>query len=318
MNEVSVSSEMDERGGFGMQKARKLAGRSRSRSFVIALFLVPALLFITYAVYIPFGWNTVLSFQKWNGFSSPEWIGTDNYSKIFSDPIAIKSLGNTVFLGLVSTLGAVVLGVLLAALVYQVYRREGVFYRLILFMPVMLPGAIVGLLFVFIFNSEMGMLNSLLRAIGLGDVTTAWLENKNTVMWCLAFVNIWKMAGLTMILSFAAMQMLPVSIFESSKLEGATNRRQFISLILPMIRPTILLSAVYSLAVNFKSYDIVSIMTGGGPGTISSVVPIYMIKTGFKFGQFGYSAAQGTVLAVIIILIVLIIKRVFRGESYEY
>lgn len=301
-----------------MQKARTLTGKNRRRRGMIALFLVPALLFITYAVYIPFGWNTVLSFQEWNGFSDPKWVGVDNYTNAFADAIALKSLGNTVFLGLVSTIGAVVIGVLLAALIYQVYRREGAFYRLILFMPVMLPAAIIGLLFVFIFNSEMGLLNSLLRVIGLGDLTTAWLENKNTVMWCLAFVNTWKMAGLTMMLSFAAMQMLPASIFESSKLDGATNRRQFFSLILPMIRPTILLAAVYSMAVNFKSYDIVSIMTGGGPGTTSSVVPIYMIKTGFKFGEFGFSAAQGMVLAVTVILIVVVVRRIFRGETYEY
>jgi raffinose/stachyose/melibiose transport system permease protein len=269
-------------------------------------------------VYIPFGWNTLLSFQVWNGFTEPEWAGMDNYLKTFTDAIALKSLGNTIFLGLVSTAGAIVIGVVLAALVYQVYRREGAFYRLVLFMPVMLPAAIVGLLFVFIFNPEMGLLNSLLRAIGLDSLTTAWLENRNTVMWCLAFVSMWKMAGLTMMLSFAAMQMLPASIFESSKLDGATNKQQFFSLILPMIRPTILLAAIYSMAVNFKSYDIVSIMTGGGPSTTSSVVPIYMIKTGFKFGEFGFSAAQGMVLALTIILIVILVRRVFRGENYEY
>jgi raffinose/stachyose/melibiose transport system permease protein len=295
-----------------------LAGKNRRQRGIIALFLAPALLFITYAVYIPFGWNTLLSFQTWNGFAAPEWAGMDNYVKTFTDAIALKSLGNTIFLGLVSTAGAIVVGVVLAALVYQVYRREGAFYRLILFMPVMLPAAIVGLLFVFIFNPEMGLLNSLLRAIGLDSLTTAWLENKSTVMWCLAFVSMWKMAGLTMMLSFAAMQMLPASIFESSKLDGATNKQQFFSLILPMIRPTILLAAIYSMAVNFKSYDIVSIMTGGGPSTTSSVVPIYMIKTGFKFGEFGFSAAQGMVLALTIILIVLVVRRVFRGENYEY
>lgn len=301
-----------------MHKTRLFKSKNRKRKWIIALFLVPALLFILYAVYIPFGWNTVLSFQNWNGFSQPEWAGADNYTKTFSDATALKSLGNTMFLGLVSTIGAVVIGVALATFIYQVYRREGAFYRLILFMPVMLPAAIVGLLFVFIFNPEMGLLNSLLNAVGLGNLTTAWLENKNTVMWCLAFVNTWKMSGLTMMLSFAAMQMLPASIFESSKLDGASNTRQFFSLILPMIRPTILLSAVYSMAVNFKSYDIVSIMTGGGPGTTSSVVPIYMIKTGFKFGEFGFSAAQGMVLAVTILIIVAIVRRVFRGETYEY
>jgi raffinose/stachyose/melibiose transport system permease protein len=281
-------------------------------------FLLPALLFIFYAVYIPFGWNTVLSFQEWNGFSEPKWLGLKQYTAIFEDPVAIKSLVNSVFIGLASTIGAVFVGVALAAFVYQVYRKEGALYRLILFMPVMLPSAIVGLLFVFMFNAEMGLVNNFLRAIGLNGLTKAWLENKNTVLWCLVFVNVWKMSGLTMMLSFTAMQILPIDIFESSKLDGASVLRQFFHLILPLIRPTILLSAVYSLAVNFKSYDIVWIMTKGGPGTTSHVTPIYMIKTGFRFGKFGFSAAQGMVLTAIVILIVVVIKRVFRSEKYEY
>jgi raffinose/stachyose/melibiose transport system permease protein len=274
--------------------------------------------FIFYAVYIPFGWNMVLSFQDWNGFSDPQWVGLKQYIAVFEDPIAMKSLANSVFIGLVSTIGSVITGIALAAFVYQVYRREGALYRLILFMPVMLPSAIVGLLFVFMFNAEMGLINNFLRVIGLKGLTKAWLENKNTVMWCLVFVNIWKMSGLTMMLSFAAMQILPMSIFESSKLDGASVPHQFFHLILPLIRPTILLSAVYSLAVNFKCYDIVWIMTKGGPGTTSHVTPIYMIKTGFRFGKFGFSAAQGMVLAVVIIALVVIVKRVFRGEKYEY
>ena len=164
----------------------------------------------------------------------------------------------------------------------------------------------------------MGLLNNLLRSIGLDNLTTAWLENKSTVMWCIALVNIWKMSGLTMMLSFAAMQMLPASIFESSKLEGAGYPRQFFSLILPLIRPTVLMTAVYTLTVNFKSYDIVSVMTGGGPGTISYVVPINMVKTAFNFGDFGYAAAQGVIITVIVILSVVLMNRVFKGEKYEY
>lgn len=292
--------------------------RKLRRKAMIACFLIPAFLFLIYAVYFPFAWNVSMSFQEWDGFSDPEWVALENYAEVFDDSTSIKSIKNSVFLALTSTIGAVVLGVFLAALVYKVYRREGAFYRLIMFMPVMLPSAIIGLLFVFFFNYESGLLNSFLRALGLGDITKAWLENKSTVLWCITFVNIWKMSGLSMMLSFAAMQMLPSSIFESSRLEGAGYARQFFTLILPLIKPTILLCAVYTLSVNFKAYDIVSIMTAGGPGTTSYVVPINMIKTAFNFGEFGYAAAQGTVLMIIVVLIVCIMRRVLKGESYEY
>jgi raffinose/stachyose/melibiose transport system permease protein len=280
--------------------------------------LIPSFVFIAYALYIPFIWNGVLSFQKWNGYSAPEWVGAKNFERAVTESLSLLSLKNSVFLGIVSTAGAVALGLLLAALIYKVYRGEGAFYRLIAFMPVMLPTAVIGLLFAFIFNSEMGMLNNLLRAIGLGDLATAWLENKNTVMWCLAFVNMWKMSGLTMMLTFAAMQMLPASIFESSRIEGASYPRQFFSLILPLIKPTVLLSAIYTLAINFKAYDLVSIMTHGGPGTTTYVVPINMMKNAFNFGDFGYAAAQGIIVTALVILIVIVVRRIFRGESYEY
>ncbi|MDR1801944.1 MAG: sugar ABC transporter permease [Lachnospiraceae bacterium] len=293
--------------------------KSRKRSRLLGiLFLLPALAFITYALYVPFVWNGVLSFQKWDGFADPQWIGLKNYSKALTDSVSLLSLKNSVLLGVVSTLGAVILGLSLAAFVYKVYRKEGALYRLIAFMPIMLPAAVVGLLFTFFFNSEMGLLNNLLRLVGLNDITKAWLENRNTVVWCIAFVNIWKMSGLTMMLSFAAMQMLPTDIFEQSKLDGIGYGKQFFRIILPLIKPTVLLSAVYTLAVNFKSYDIVSIMTGGGPGTTSYVVPINMVKNAFSFGDFGYAAAQGVVLTVIVVLIVVIMRKTVGSESYEY
>jgi len=296
-------------------KHRKISWR---KALVSSLFLLPAIAFMIFSVYIPFAWNGVLSFQKWNGFSAPKWIGFDNYKNLLTDAVAQRGLWNSIFLAVFSTLGAVILGLLLAAFVYKVTEREGAFYRLIIFLPVMLPTAVVGLLFAFVFNPEMGLLNNFLRVIGLDSFTHVWLEEKATVMWCIVAVNIWKMSGLTMMLSFASMKMLPESIFESSKLEGATYREQFLKLILPLIKPTVLLSAVYTLVVNFKSYDIVFVLTGGGPGTTSQTVPINMVKTAFNFSEFGYAAAMGMIFALVVMLVVAIVNRVLKGETYEY
>lgn len=281
-------------------------------------FLLPALVFMCLAVYIPFGWNGVLSLQEWNGFMPAEWVGFENYIHFFKDAQALKSLGNSIFLAMISTGGAVILGLILAALVYKLGKIEGAFYRLIIFMPVMLPAAVIGLLFTFVFNPEMGILNNLLELAGLSEWKTAWLENKNTVMWCLVFINIWKMAGLTMMLSYASMQMLPDSVFESSKMEGAGYIQQLSGIVLPMIKPTIKMAVVYSMVVNFKSYDIVFVVTRGGPGTMSQTIPIMMIKTAFNFNEYGYSASQGMVLALVVMLAILLVQRLLKGETYEY
>ncbi|MDR1902427.1 MAG: sugar ABC transporter permease [Treponema sp.] len=293
--------------------------KPRLRKIIVSLiFLLPAFAFLSYSVYIPFGWNIVLSFQNWDGFLKKSWAGLANYFNAFHDPEVLKALGNSIFLALVSTLGSVLLGVLAAGLLFKVRRGEGAFYRLIIFMPVMLPSAIVGLLFTFVFNADIGLLNSFFRAVGLGSLTKAWLENYSTVMWCIAFVNIWKMTGLTMMLVFAAIQMLPVSIFESSKIDGASYPKQFFYLTLPLVKSIIQLSTVYILAVCFKTYDIVFSMTRGGPGIASTTIPITMIKTAFLFGEFGYSSAMGIILMLIVVVLVLTFNKLLSGEKYEF
>lgn len=292
--------------------------RRIKRVLIILLFLMPAIFFMLFSVYVPFGWNAMLSFQEWNGFKPAEWTGFDNFAQMFKDPVAMQSLWNSVLIAVFSTLGAVILGLLLAAFMYKVSNKEGAIYRLIIFLPVMLPTAVVGLLFTFVFNPEMGLLNNLLSTVGLESWTHIWLQEKGTVLACIIAVNMWKMSGLTMMLSYASMKMLPGSIFESSRLEGANYFHQYTRLILPLIKPTILMSAVYSLAVNFKSYDIVFVLTGGGPGTMSHTVPINMVKTAFNFSEFGYAAAMGMVLALVVMIVVAIVNRILKGENYEY
>ncbi len=301
-----------------MNQKLKNYNPKKTKLWIILLFLLPAFVFMTYSVYIPFFWNLILSFRNWDGFLKDSWVGISNYARAFNDPIVRKSIFNSVFLALVSTIGSVLLGLVLALFIYKVSRREGAFYRLVIFMPVMLPAAIVGLLFTFFFNSEMGILNSFFKLIGLGSLTQAWLEDSSLVMWCISFVNIWKMSGLTMMLTFASMQMLPDSLFESSKLDGATYFQQVSKIILPMIKPTIHISCIYTLVTCFKTYDIVFVMTGGGPGTASYTMPINMIKTAFVFNEYGYSAAMGVIMMIIIILIVSVINKLLKGESYEF
>lgn len=298
-----------------------LANRVRYRiiRFLTALiFLLPALSFMLFSVYIPFGWNAILSFQNWNGFKPATWVGINNYLQLLKDPVALRSLWNSVNIALMSTFGAVLMGLFLSAFLYKVRYREGAFYRLVLFLPVMLPTAVVGLLFTFVFNPEMGLINNLLGAVGLESLKHIWLQEKETVLASIILVNVWKMSGLTMMLTYASMTMLPESLFESSRLDGANYFQQYIRIILPLIKPTILMSTVYSLAVNFKSYDIVFVLTSGGPGTMSHTIPIYMVKTAFNFSEFGYAAAMGMLLALVVMIIIALVNRILAGEKYEY
>ncbi len=281
------------------------------------LFLAPAIVFLLYANFVPFFWNLVLSFQKWNGFKAATWVGIRNFKRAFADELVWKSLYNSVFLAFVSTAGAVILGILLAAFLYRLGQREGSIFRLILFMPSMLPIAIVALLFTFIYNPTMGILNNFLILLGHSDWTTAWLEDKNTVLLCIALVNVFRMTGTTMLLCFAAMQVIPTSFLESSILDGAGYPQQYFQIILPLIKPTILLSTINTLTTNFKTYDTVFILTRGGPGNLSKTVPIYMTESAFINSEFGFSAAMGVILTITITLIILALRKTLEVEQYE-
>lgn len=282
------------------------------------LFLVPAVIFLLYANFIPFFWNLVLSFQKWNGFKAPSWVGIRNFKQAFTDDLVWKSLYNSVFLAIVSTAGAVLLGVLLAAFLYKLGQREGSIFRLILFMPSMMPIAIIALLFTFIYNPTMGVLNNFLLLLGHENLTTAWLEDQNTVLICIAVVNIFRMTGTTMLLCFAAMQIIPTSLMESSILEGAGYPQQYFRIILPLIKPTILLSAINTLTINFKTYDTVFILTRGGPGNLSKTIPIYMTESAFINSEFGFSAAMGVILTVVIMMLIVALRKILEGEQHEF
>lgn len=203
-------------------------------------------------------------------------------------------------------------------MIYKLRKKEGAFIRLIFFTPIMLPTAIVGLLFTFVFSSDMGILNQLLKVAGLGGMTRAWLENKDTAMVCIAIVNGWKLFGVTMMLGYTAIQSIPDSLIESSYLDGAGYMKQIRHIILPLIKPTIQLAAIFSLTTAFRTYDLVWAMTMGGPGNLTTTVPIEMIKRSFVYNEFGYSAATGCILTIVVLIFIFITNKLLGGENYEY
>ena len=275
--------------------------RHRKKTKILGvIFLIPITLFLIYSVVVPFIWNIVLSFQEWDGMGEAKFAGIANYIETLKDPLVLKSILNSVILALGSTIGAVAVGLLLATLLFRITDRSAPAFRLILFSPSMLPIAVVGLMFTFIYNPEMG------------------LQEKETAMVCIIIAAVGKASGTVMLLCFAAMQTIPASLYESCKLDGGGYVKQMTQLVFPLIKPMILLSVMNTLGAQFKTYDIVYVMTQGGPGTLTYTTPIHMTKTAFTFGEFGYSAAMGVEFTVVVIFFILIARFLLRGESYEF
>ena len=282
------------------------------------LFMIPGLIMILFTIIIPLFWNIILSFLEWNGNSKAVFVGFDNYLKVFTERRAYSTLINSIFIGLVSTTFSVVLGLFLAVCIYRLTKPEGVFCRFIYFSVAMLPMIVVGLLFNFILAPDEGLLNMVLRLLGLRNLERAWLGNPKIVLWSLALVQGFKISGAIMMLFYTAMIRIPHSFFEAGKLEGAGYFHELKLIILPLLKPTAALVVSLFLIIAFKSYDIVWTMTKGGPGDVSKTAPIRMIETAFTFGQFGYAASIGVILTIIVGLCVAGSRRLFAGEAYEY
>ena len=173
-------------------------------------------------------------------------------------------------------------------------------------------------MFIFVFDKQVGLLNNLLTLIGLGGLTQPWLAQPPLNLFAICVVGIWKSVGLSMILTSAALQSLPGTYLEAATIDGAGFLRQIFSLILPLIKPIIAIAVTFSLIGNFKTFDLVYVLTRGGPGNSTFVVPIDLLQTAFTDGDFGYAAAFGILLAFTIFVVNAVSNRIMKSERYEY
>jgi raffinose/stachyose/melibiose transport system permease protein len=280
-------------------------------------FLLPLVLLMVVFVFVPEIGTIVLSVSTWKGVGALKGNGIRNFVQLTHDKIFLQAVVNTVRVGAVSAVLALVIGLVLALSLQSVGATESVLYRTVLFIPVILPLTIVGLLFAFVFNLETGILNQLLRILGLGSVARAWLSEPKVAIWSITFVEIWKNAGLPMLMIYASLITIPSSVYEAAHIDGATRLQMIMRISLPLTKPVIKMSLIYLFILGFRTYDLIYIMTKGGPGRLTTTVPIWMVETAYNFNNFGYAASMGVSLALVILVIVGISAFVLRGESHE-
>ncbi|ULT54894.1 sugar ABC transporter permease [Neobacillus drentensis] len=305
------------------QSKYPVTSRSKGRSINFkqrllgVTLLMPAAILIIFTMLIPIIWNFVLSFADWSPLSGLKIVGLANYSQLIHDSITLKGFGYSIFIAVISSVIAILGGLVLALMVYKISDKQGSVFRLIFFTPSMMPFVVIGLLFTFILSPD-GLINQFLKIIGLGSLGQAWLAKPGLVLWTLAVVSGWKGTGSVMMLFYTAIVTIPASMFEAARLEGANYFRQIQMIILPLIKPTIGLVSMLVIIGAFKAYDFVYTMTKGGPGDYSKIVPIQMLDVGFRFNQFGYAATIGVVFTILVAIIIFISQKLSKGDVYEY
>jgi raffinose/stachyose/melibiose transport system permease protein len=287
------------------------------RQITALLFLLPALVIYGLFVAYPFWGSIQLSFTNWDGVSpTRQWVGLENYVRaLAADEIMQQALLHNLIWIVLETILPLALGLLLATILWDGAVGRTLF-RTVLFMPYILATVIVAIIFGLIYNPLYGALNQFLRAIGLGMLAQGWLGQPNTALLSLIAVATWASYGFFMTVLLAGLQNIDMALHDAAKIDGANAWQRFINVTIPQLRHVITLLVSLSLIGGFKVFDLVYVMTSGGPGYHTEVVATYIFKQSFRQNFVGY----GTSLSIILTVIILVVSIIFiwlreRGEE---
>lgn len=272
------------------------------------IFVVPALFVYLAVIAFPVISSVLLSFTKYNIYkNSATWIGFSNYAKIFKDPIFWFSLKNNFFVIFVSIFGQILLGFVLAYIIYRKLIKHESFFQAMVFLPTVISTVIVGILWGKIF-SPIGIVPRIIQGITDNpDYTMNIMTSKNWAMLPIGFVLIWMYTGTYLIIFLANLQNISPSIIEAAQIDGATDRQILTGIILPQLYGVIALTMILAISGSLKSFDLIFAMTGGGPAYYTNLLAIYMYNHSFVFHDYGVGAAVSTVMVSICIILVILI-----------
>jgi len=243
-----------------------------------------------------------------------EWVGLDNIRKLFQDNLFFKSIVNTLVFLVIHIPLQIIFALFIAELLNQSLRFRG-FFRAAFFLPVVISGVVISMLWSQLFAQDTGMLNAILTRIGLGRIP--WITSPYMAMPSIALVATWKNVGLYIVLFLVGLQSVPKSLYEAADLEGASHWKKFLYITLPMINPTMFMVVILSTIGGFSLFIEPVIITGGGPMNSTLSAMMYIYKQGFNFYHMGYAATLGFFFAIIV-LAVIILQRKFVEKDVQY
>ena len=291
----------------------KVLGNKKS----IAVFVLPA--FIIYAIFVlvPIGYNIYVSFLQTDLMSPSKFVGVKNYINLFKDKTFTGALRNNILMVIGSLIAHLPLALLFGNILFQKIKGSH-FFQTVFFLPSVICGVAVGLTWTFVYNSEFGLINKFLEFFGLESLQHVWLADINLALFCIIIVVMWQFVGYHMVIQIAAMKNIPLSYYEAAEIDGASKWVQFKSITFPLIKPILKIDAVLIITGSLKYYDLVAVMTGGGPNHATELMSTYMFYQGFRTLKYGYSAAIGVILLVLCMCSVLLSNFVFRTEQVEF
>lgn len=277
------------------------------------LMALPYVIFFLLFVAYPLIFSLILVFHKWNIIAPMKWAGLGNLVQLFNDALFWKSLGNTFVFLVIHIPLQIIVALVIATILNQKIAARG-FFRASFFLPVVISGVVVTILWQQLYSQETGLFNALLSRMNLHKVP--WLTSAKLAMPSIAIMATWKNVGLYIVLFLTGLQGIPFSLYEVADLDGASGVQKFFHITIPMLNPTMIMVLILSTLGGFSLFIEPYVMTGGGPMNSTLSCVLYIYKQAFYFNHMGYAAALAFMVALIIMVVVIIQRKLFETEVY--
>lgn len=298
-------------------KARRTPPPRRSRRALISYghwwWALPAIVFVIGVHYAATLTGGFFAFTNWTGLGDFDFIGLANFERIFSDPLLVLAVGNTLFLAFGSVIITNVAGLLFALAINRTLKTRYIL-RTLLFLPVVLSSLAVAYVWKFIFDFN-GPLNGLLGALGLDSLQRVWLADPTWSIWAILITVCWQQTGFVMVIYLAGLASVPIEVEEAAALDGAGVWGRFWNVIVPAIRPSIAIATTLGIIQGLRIFDQILALTRGGPAGATETLATEVYKQAFSLGQFGFGSALALVLTVIILFFAIIQQYVTRDRD---
>lgn len=282
----------------------------------IFLFLLPALFLFIGVLIAPIVMSAYYSLQNWNGLKEPIFIGLGNYVELFTSKLLKfpNSLKNSLLLAVFSVFIQLPFALWLALKLSKGIKGER-FFISVFFMPVLISTVVIGQLWLKIYNPDYGILNNILRALGLESWTRPWLGDKSVAFGAAIVPTLWQYVGYHMLLMYAGVKGVPPELLEAGMLDGCTEGQLNRHIIIPYIRPILRVSVIFAVTGSLKSYDLIYVLTNGGPNHATEVPSVLMINQMFRANRYGLGSAIAVMLIILCFAFAILINLAFKEEK---
>lgn len=280
----------------------------------IVLFLFPSFVILLFIIIIPIGMSSYYSALDWDGFGKGIFVGADNYIKLFKDPAFMISVKNSLVFAFASVAIQLPISLILALMIAKGVKFER-FFVTVYFIPVIISTVVIGQLWMKIYHAEYGLLNRFFGIMGLENLQREWLGRKDTALLASVVPVLWQYIGYHMLLMYAGIKSISTDVFEAAKIDGASWAQTSILVTIPMLKSILQVSVTFAVVGSLKVFDLVYVLTRGGPAHASEVTSTLMVKTIFNGNQYGYGSAMAVFVIIECFALYLLIGKLFKGDE---